>query len=180
MSCDLPPKPETAKETNEILASIAKYTEAIGDQNDDDADKPHYVQVPKWEMQVASIGFLSTETHVPTPQTVTSLSFSKGAQRLFVGDVAGRVFSWGFSEGSGKVAAHWMKDSQANGCMSCSVKFSFSERKHHCRNCGKVFCQKCSALETAIPALQITKPVRVCNPCYNALMSATPLNDDSD
>ena len=37
---------------------------------------------------------------------------------------------------------HWRRDDSALVCASCSVKFTVTERKHHCRNCGEVFCAK--------------------------------------
>ena len=46
-----------------------------------------------------------------------------------------------------------------------------TDRRHHCRNCGKVFCSKCSDHEIPIPSLNITKPARVCDGCF-ALLSA--------
>lgn len=48
-------------------------------------------------------------------------------------------------------------------------RFTLYERKHHCRNCGQVFCNKCSRFESEISRLKILKPVRVCQPCYGAL-----------
>ena len=193
MACDLPPKQSEVDAAAAEVAAIAAARAAVeaavesGDAAAAAAAEaalpvPKAIKMPGWQLQVSPLGYLSTQTHVPNPQAVTTLAFSKGAQRLFVGDVTGRVFSWGFSDGGGKVAAHWMKDSQATACLGkdCNVRFTFAERRHHCRNCGKVFCQKCSALETPIPALEITKPVRVCNDCYDVILSASPLNDDSD
>ena len=105
---------------------------------------------------------------------VTCLRFTPDATKLFAGHANGNVYSWGLANQSGKVAEHWIRDNQANLCMgaSCSVKFSFSERKHHCRKCGKVFCSKCSSNEAEIPVLKITKPVRVCDTCFDELMGA--------
>lgn len=41
-------------------------------------------------------------------------------------------------------------------------------RKHHCRHCGRLICQKCS---DQIPILKynLPKPVRVCQVCYDVL-----------
>jgi hypothetical protein len=47
--------------------------------------------------------------------------------------------------------------------------FTLYERKHHCRNCGGVFCNKCSRFESEISRLRILKPVRVCQTCYSSL-----------
>lgn len=48
-------------------------------------------------------------------------------------------------------------------------RFSIYERKHHCRNCGLVYCNKCSRFESEISRLRILKPVRVCQQCYATL-----------
>lgn len=63
--------------------------------------------------------------------------------RILVGDSRGRVFSWSVSDQPGRSAAdHWVKDEGGDSCSGCSVRFSLTERRHHCRNCGQLFCQK--------------------------------------
>lgn len=75
------------------------------------------------------------------PAAITALAVSKDNKTVFVGDARGRVFSWSVSEGRG-LSDHWVKDDVVEMCSSCNVKFTFSERRHHCRNCGHVFCAK--------------------------------------
>eukprot|EP00047_Mylnosiga_fluctuans_P023839 m.147022 g.147022 ORF g.147022 m.147022 type:complete len:3132 (+) comp9701_c0_seq1:40-9435(+) len=113
----------------------------------------------------------STPGNGPENPAITSLSVSSDLRRLFTGDARGRVFAWCLPDASGRTNEHWLKDSAAPACMglNCNVRFSFAERRHHCRNCGKVFCQACSANESEIPSLNISKPVRVCDLCYERL-----------
>lgn len=104
------------------------------------------------------------------PASITALSVSRDHRTVYVGDARGRVFSWSLTEAPGRsIADHWLKDEGAESCPGCGVKFSIYERKHHCRNCGGVFCSKCSRYESEISRLRILKPVRVCQRCHMSL-----------
>ncbi|XP_076659418.1 RUN and FYVE domain-containing protein 2 isoform X1 [Halictus rubicundus] len=61
-------------------------------------------------------------------------------------------------------AATWANDRLVTHCKSCNREFNIARRKHHCRNCGKIFCHACSDNNTVL--LNSTKPVRVCDECY--------------
>lgn len=69
--------------------------------------------------------------------------YYRDQKTVFVGDTRGRVFSWSVAEQPGRTMAdHWLRDEGAESCVGCGVKFNIYERKHHCRNCGQVFCSK--------------------------------------
>jgi len=72
---------------------------------------------------------------------------------------------------SGDEAAVWVPDHSANICMVCKkTKFSPIVRRHHCRRCGSVVCGSCSNKKFLIPHIS-SKPVRVCNKCYDQMSS---------
>uniref|UniRef100_A0A3B4ACN5 Uncharacterized protein n=1 Tax=Periophthalmus magnuspinnatus TaxID=409849 RepID=A0A3B4ACN5_9GOBI len=62
----------------------------------------------------------------------------------------------------------WLKDDEATQCKQCLKEFSISRRKHHCRNCGDIYCNSCSSNELALPSYP--RPVRVCDMCHSLLL----------
>uniref|UniRef100_A0A8C9S430 WD repeat and FYVE domain containing 3 n=1 Tax=Scleropages formosus TaxID=113540 RepID=A0A8C9S430_SCLFO len=126
----------------------------------------------RWERQLVFRSKLTMHTAFDRkdnahPAEITSLAISKDHSKILVGDGRGRVFSWSVSDQPGRSAAdHWVKDEVVDSCSGCSVRFSLTERRHHCRNCGQLFCQKCSRFQSEIKRLKISSPVRVCQNCY--------------
>ncbi len=91
----------------------------------------------------------------------------------------------------------WVPDQNVVKCNECMCMFSFMVRKHHCRNCGKIFCHKCADNYIKIPNTIRTVPKetnlmdyktyleyfdlngdkdRVCNKCYSKIFELTELN----
>ncbi|NWW54282.1 RUFY2 protein, partial [Pedionomus torquatus] len=68
----------------------------------------------------------------------------------------------------------WLKDKEATHCKLCEKEFSLSKRKHHCRNCGEIFCNACSDNELPLPSSP--KPVRVCDSCHAMLIQRCSSN----
>ncbi|KAL5103176.1 Hepatocyte growth factor-regulated tyrosine kinase substrate [Taenia crassiceps] len=67
---------------------------------------------------------------------------------------------------SAEVAPNW-KD--GDECFRCKSTFTTFRRKHHCRNCGNVFCGECTTGRAGIPKYGIEKEVRVCDTCLYEL-----------
>lgn len=72
-------------------------------------------------------------------------------------------------------APEW-KDAET--CTRCRVQFSMMQRKHHCRNCGEVFCGRCSSKNSIIPKFGIEREVRVCDSCFEKLNKAGAKKDE--
>ncbi|MQL97459.1 hypothetical protein Taro_030151 [Colocasia esculenta] len=60
---------------------------------------------------------------------------------------------------------HWVPDEAVTKCTSCGTDFGAFVRKHHCRNCGDIFCDKCTSGRIALTADEQAQPVRVCDKC---------------
>ncbi|XP_053392921.1 RUN and FYVE domain-containing protein 2-like isoform X2 [Mercenaria mercenaria] len=64
--------------------------------------------------------------------------------------------------------ASWASDKDVSSCKQCEKPFSVARRKHHCRNCGEIFCNECS--DNKMPHPSSSKPVRVCDTCQQILL----------
>jgi len=74
----------------------------------------------------------------------------------------------------GSSAPVWVPDNEAPMCMHCKrVQFTILNRRHHCRKCGLVVCDKCSSNRYLLPN-QNRKPLRVCDGCFKSLASTAP------
>ncbi|ELP94237.1 Rho/RAC guanine nucleotide exchange factor, putative [Entamoeba invadens IP1] len=72
----------------------------------------------------------------------------------------------------------WVPDDNVLDCMNCHSKFTFINRRHHCRNCGRVLCSNCTKQKIIIPHLS-PKPQRVCDQCALNAKNKKTLEDDS-
>ncbi len=62
----------------------------------------------------------------------------------------------------------WMPDTSVSRCIICEKGFGrINNRKHHCRNCGRVICGNCSTKRIVLKPGD--EPRRVCDDCHNAL-----------
>lgn len=96
--------------------------------------------------------------------TLEELGCQLSASKLQVSDLKEE-----FSVTRNKDSALWTSDKGVTHCKSCSKEFNITRRKHHCRNCGEIFCNSCSDNTTLLPSS--AKPVRVCDECYVQLVA---------
>lgn len=70
------------------------------------------------------------------------------------------------------VGPRWVPDPEISQCKSCNLTFDLINRRHHCRNCGFIFCETCSSKRALLQSeLGIREPQRVCFACYGQLSS---------
>lgn len=101
-------------------------------------------------------GTFSGRQSVPT--IVQALS-SKNARSVYCG---------GFHTFA-SVPVMWINDAEAANCMNCQAPFSFINRRHHCRNCGGLYDDKCTSKRIPILKMGYADPQRVCDNCYNKI-----------
>ncbi|KAF2901019.1 hypothetical protein ILUMI_05159 [Ignelater luminosus] len=93
-------------------------------------------------------------------QTLEELGAHLSVSKLQISDLKEEVVR--------KVDGTWAKDNSTTHCKNCSKEFNMTRRKHHCRNCGEIFCNACSDNSMALPSS--AKPVRVCDDCHVLLV----------
>lgn len=73
-----------------------------------------------------------------------------------------------------------INDYTVTNCFSCNTPFSFIQRKHHCRACGRIFCYSCAKEYEIIPLAVVeyecmdtwivpNQPSRVCASCKKTI-----------
>jgi hypothetical protein len=72
---------------------------------------------------------------------------------------------------------HWIPDASVNACCGCSLAFTFVQRRHHCRQCGLIYCARCANQRAPVLQYGFAKPVRVCNKCFEQLAAAANIED---
>ncbi|XP_068456574.1 myotubularin-related protein 4 [Clinocottus analis] len=80
--------------------------------------------------------------------------------------------SWDRVDRKDTEVTRWVPDHMASHCFNCDCEFWIAKRRHHCRNCGNVFCKDCCHLKLPIPDQQLYDAVLVCNTCHDLLLEA--------
>ncbi|OXU21599.1 hypothetical protein TSAR_014260 [Trichomalopsis sarcophagae] len=148
--------------------NIVKHTEhsnsELDESSDDDPNRPSRPQT------------LNVVSTVNTSDSSAGACCNQETSDVEGDKDSGRVPSPDVSENSsmesgtvlGKQPPFWVPDSDAPNCMLCDMKFTVVKRRHHCRACGKVFCNKCCSNKLRLE-YQKTIDSRVCIPCYLVL-----------
>ncbi|KAI9265923.1 hypothetical protein BY458DRAFT_513040 [Sporodiniella umbellata] len=67
----------------------------------------------------------------------------------------------------------WEPDRHASECRRCHRRFNFLVRRHHCRRCGQIVCDKCSSNRIRLPAEEIIEDPMISSSQYTFLASQT-------
>jgi len=69
------------------------------------------------------------------------------------------------------VPPRWTPDEEVEACASCASTFDWFNRKHHCRHCGRIFCEPCSTHRVLLPeSFGLRDPQRVCGNCRDEML----------
>jgi len=74
-----------------------------------------------------------------------------------------------------KIEKFWMPDKMCKVCYGCEIAFSMYRRRHHCRMCGQVFCNPCSAHFIDGSLINLPGLVRSCQLCHDQLSDRVEL-----
>uniref|UniRef100_A0A3B1ITA6 FYVE-type domain-containing protein n=1 Tax=Astyanax mexicanus TaxID=7994 RepID=A0A3B1ITA6_ASTMX len=67
------------------------------------------------------------------------------------------------------MTSRWYPGHQSPLCYGCESKFWLAARKHHCRNCGNMFCASCCDQKAVVASQQLYEHNRTCQACYGHL-----------
>ncbi|GFR97233.1 lateral signaling target protein 2 homolog [Elysia marginata] len=111
-----------------------------------------------------------------TPQSANCITEAEGGELSSLGTVSNAASdaSWEAIDDSEEKIVMWVPDSLVTHCAGCDGQFWMAKRKHHCRNCGKVFCWECSNFLAPVPHQHLNKPQRVCSRCHSSLLQLSP------
>lgn len=121
---------------------------------------------------------VSQRLHESASTATTDCHIRRHPDHIRVKSHRRRVFSeGGDSSGSSRtlvphspdllmLAPIWVPDELVASCTTCKQSFTILRRRHHCRNCGQIYCSTCSSHTMHLGQFGYTKPVRVCDPCF--------------
>ncbi|ETO29338.1 hypothetical protein RFI_07788, partial [Reticulomyxa filosa] len=94
-------------------------------------------------------------------------------QFLWSSDTEGKILQWEIKKGKAFflfvlyiLAEHWVEEKDCLNCQKCNKAFTVLERKHHCRKCGRIYCNICSSNKAVLPEMGFGEHVRICDFCW--------------
>jgi len=88
---------------------------------------------------------------------------------------------------------NWIPDAEISHCPRCSAQFGLFVRRHHCRNCGCIYCSHCSNFFAPVDAYKDFTPActvspfsipstkrRVCQTCFSTILGSGASDDEDE
>ena len=153
---------------DEMSTSVDVYTKPNVSDTSDDSEKPIRPQTLDIVLSNNSSEHqvLGSTSDTPSYQVQSDVDNTKEEQGSSPDILENSLLET--SSVLGKQPPFWVPDSDAPSCMLCDVKFTVLKRRHHCRACGKVLCNKCCNMKYKLE-YQGNIDSRVCVSCYQLL-----------
>jgi len=156
---------QIGNEKNENISKAKIVLQLIGDKAKMVCCGANHIIVLMYSGKVYSWGAgtygrlgIGTEQDKSSPQLIESFN-----------DKVVRSISAGGTSSASVCAHQWIPDKDILECMNCKTSFTFFNRRHHCRNCGGIYCGSCTYKKITLLRFGFDSPVRVCDNCFNIL-----------
>ena len=157
----------------ELLATLKKKRQELYNHTMEHCSEVHITSVPELESGD------DARVHQVVEQLVGENIWKMNQGGPFDGALSMSVESLDGAMGEGEaIAPYWVPDDECDECTFCGQAFTWTRRRHHCRGCGKIFCDKCSGKEGHVP-WRNDGPHRMCNNCHETFSSLSPSRPSS-
>jgi len=124
-------------------------------------------EIPESLIQLTKLKDVRTDKKLTIPQRVVETRNGRVILQ-FLRDVIAR---WDLDL---EERAHWVPNDYSLKCCRCGIPFTFTKRRHHCRLCGLLFCNKDCDQVCDVPGM--VSSGRVCVECYDIIDPLHPSN----
>ncbi|XP_068694962.1 uncharacterized protein [Montipora foliosa] len=166
-----------SEQENELVVAADVHSPAI-------SQPPN--RSPRHQLSSKSMVTLIETTYADTPTSFVELATSVAQEPIHTTQVKEVPIQCDRNLNEGTESVHnkrvlkvpgrkrpvWIPDSACSNCSNCNVKFTVFVRKHHCRGCGKIFCNECSSQLARFPYMDY-RIGRVCPKCTEAIREAS-------
>ncbi|KAG2013500.1 ankyrin repeat domain-containing protein 50 [Coprinopsis cinerea AmutBmut pab1-1] len=180
-----------AASSSGLLISDTNVDESLDDYDDDDDEFVYPGAEPSRSASRASGStndYFSQPGHSRIPADLTPQLAQAPDFRVPTHEAPQKVLTarWTSPPTPHQLHAQWERDEAVQQCRECQRRFNFINRRHHCRKCGRIFCDRCSSNRVLLDPSDIvhdpslphppasTSPQRVCQGCYDEMHTDVP------
>lgn len=157
-------------EQDKLSSTVSKLAEDLKERDTNCSTLGDHLQQTEAKMKLAQNTLTETQSELKTTQEASTQLADDNEQlrEKIIQLLREKDTLWQANMRLEAVAGgsrSWMENSSAQSCLGCSVSFSLTRRRHHCRTCGRIFCTGCSDNWIMTPAS--SRRVRVCDDCFS-------------